>query len=306
MQLESTLSRYFREVYRLKSIRHASSSLNVAPSAVSRQISRLEQMVGVPLFERLPRGVAPTEAADTLARFSRNFLLDVERLRGEIDSLRGLQRGHIRIMANEGLVDYLLTRTVVSFHKRFPGITYELEVAGTSAITRSLHDGTGDIGLVFNAEADELLSFAAHIHDPLCAVVAPGHPLARAPSLDLSEVVGHTLAVPEKTFGIRRLIDSAVSARRLHLSPTLETNSIAALKGFARYGGGVTFLPTLPTLQELESCALVSIPIVEDSFQRASHDVCVMAGRRLPLAVSAFVDMLKVEADRASASDRPH
>ncbi len=303
MQLESTLIRYFREVYRLKSIRHASSSLNVAPSAVSRQISRLEQMVGVPLFERLPRGVAPTEAADTLARFSRNFLLDVERLRGEIDSLRGLQRGHIRIKANEGLVDYLLTRTIASFHRKFPGITYELDVAGTSAITRSLHDGTGDIGLVFNAEADELLSFAAHIHDPLCAVVAPSHPLARATSLELPEVLRHTLAVPEKTFGIRRLIDAAIGARKLHLSATLETNSIAALKGFARYGGGVTFLPTLPTLQEIESCALVSIPILEDTFRHASHDVCVLSGRRLPLAVSAFVDLLKDEAERASAPD---
>lgn len=300
MQLESTLIRYFREVYRLKSIRHASSSLNVAPSAVSRQISRLEQIVGIPLFERLPRGVAPTEAADTLARFSRNFLLDVERLRGEIDSLRGLQRGHIRIKANEGLVDYLLTRTIAAFHRKFPGITYQLDVAGTSAITHSLQDGTGDIGLVFNAEADETLSFAAHIQDPLCAVVAPSHPLARATSLELAEVLRHTLAVPEKTFGIRRLLDAAVGARKLQLSPTLETNSIAALKGFARYGGGITFLPTLPTLQEIENCTLVAIPIAEDTFRNASHDVCVLADRRLPLAVRAFVDMLKQEAERAS------
>jgi DNA-binding transcriptional LysR family regulator len=302
MQLESTLIRYFREVYRLKSIRHASSSLNVAPSAVSRQISRLEQMIGVPLFERLPRGVAPTEAAHTLARFSRNFLLDVERLRGEIDSLLGLQRGHIRIKANEGLVDYLLTRTIVAFHRKFPGITYELEVAGTAAITRSLHDGTADIGLVFNAEPDELLTFAAHISDPLCAIVAPGHPLARATSLELSEIVRHSTGIPEKSFGIRRLLDAALGAQRMSLSPTLETNSIAALKGFARHGGGLTFLPTLPTLQELESCALVAIPIPEETFRHASHDVCVLADRRLPLAVNAFVDSLREEAARASAS----
>ena len=84
MNLESSLLRYFREVYRLKSIRQASTTLNVAPSAVSRQIHRLEQMVGVALFERLPRGVAPTEAAEVLARFSRNLLLDIERVRGEI------------------------------------------------------------------------------------------------------------------------------------------------------------------------------------------------------------------------------
>jgi len=301
MQIESSLIRYFREVYRLKSIRHASAQLNVAPSAVSRQIARLEHMVGVPLFERLPRGVSPTEAADVLARFSRNFLLDVERVRGEIDSLRGLQRGHIRIMSNEGLVDYLLTRTIASFHRKFPGITYQLAIAGTTAVAHSLHEGTADIGLVFNAEPDAQLSFAAHIKDPLCAIVAPSHPLARASALDLSEIVRHATGVPEKSFGIRRLIDAALNAQKLQLSPVLETNSIEALKGFARYGGGLTFLPELPIRRELERCVLVSIPILEDTFRHSSHDVCVLADRRLPLAVEAFVGQLKVEAGRAPA-----
>jgi DNA-binding transcriptional LysR family regulator len=301
LQIESTLVRYFREVYRQKSIRHASTALNVAPSAVSRQIAKLEQMVGVPLFERLPRGVTPTEAADVLARFSRNFLLDVERVRGEIDSLRGLQRGHIRIKSNEGLVDYLLTRTIASFHKKFPGITFELAIAGTAAVAQSLHDGTTDIGLVFNAEPDIQLSFAAHIHDPLRAIMAPGHPLARAKSLELAEIVHYATGVPERTFGIRRLIDAALSARKLQLAPILETNSIEALKGFARYGGGLTFLPDLPIRQELERCVLVSIPIAEETFCHSSHDVCVLADRRLPLAVEAFVEQLKVEAGRPPA-----
>lgn len=296
MNLESSLLRYFREVYRLKSIRRASATLNVAPSAVSRQILRLEQMVGVPLFERLPRGVAPTEAAEVLARFSRNFLLDIDRVRGEIESLRGLQRGHIRIMSTEGLVAYLLNRTIASFHHRFPGITYELAIAGTDAVAYCLHDGTADIGLVFNAELDSQLSFAAQIPDPLCAVVAPGHPLADAAKLKLSEITQFAAGMPEKSFGIRRLIDAALGAQKLHLWPALVTNSIEALKGFARYGGGVTFLPSLPIRRELDRRVLVSIPIVEDSFQRSSHDVCILAGRRLPLAVEAFVEQLKVEA----------
>jgi DNA-binding transcriptional LysR family regulator len=296
MNLESSLIRYFREVYRLKSIRQASATLNVAPSAVSRQILRLEQMVGVPLFERLPRGVAPTEAAEVLARFSRNFLLDIERVRGEIDSLRGLQRGHVRIMSTEGLVAYLLNRTIASFHRRFPGITYELAIAGTDAVAHCLHDGSADIGLVFNAVLDAQLTFAAQIPDPLCAVVAPGHPLADAVTLNLSEVVRYTVGVPEKSFGIRRLIDAALSAQKLHLSPVLVTNSIEALKGFARYGGGVTFLPSLPIRRELDRQVLVSKPIIEDTFQRSTHDICILAGRRLPLAVEAFVEQLKVEA----------
>ena len=296
MNLESSLLRYFREVYRLKSIRQASANLNVAPSAVSRQILRLEQMIGVPLFERLPRGVAPTEAAEVLARFSRNFLHDVERVRGEIESLRGLQRGHVRIMSTEGLVAYLLNRTIASFHRRFPGITYELGIAGTDAVAHCLHDGTADIGLVFNAEPDPQLSFAAQIPDPLCAVVAPGHVLAGAGKLELSEIIPFAAGVPEKNFGIRRLIDTAAGSRKLQITPALVTNSIEALKGFARYGGGVTFLPRLPIRRELDRQVLVSVPIVEATFEQSTHDVCILAGRRLPLAVEAFVEQLKVEA----------
>jgi DNA-binding transcriptional LysR family regulator len=68
------------------------------------------------------------------------------------------------------------------------------------------------------------------------------------------------------------------------------------LKGFARYGGGVTFLPCLPIRRELDRQVLVSIPIVENTFQQSTHDVCTLAGRRLPLAVEAFVEQLKVEA----------
>lgn len=296
MNIESSLIRYFREVYRLKSIRQASLTLNVAPSAVSRQIMQLEHMVGMPLFERLPRGVAPTEAAEVLARFSRNFLLDVERVRGEIDSLRGLTRGHIRIMSTEGLVAYLLNRTIATFRRKFPGITYDLVAASTGAAARSLCDGTADIGLMFNAEPDEQLSCAAQIRDPLCAVVAPGHPLADASILEMSDLSSHATGIPEKNFGIRRMIDAALSTEKLQLSPVLVTNSIEALKGFARYGGGLTFLPSLPIRRELDRRVLVSIPIAQESFQRSSHDICILSGRRLPLAVEAFVEQVKIEA----------
>jgi DNA-binding transcriptional LysR family regulator len=85
----------------------------------------------------------------------------------------------------------------------------------------------------------------------------------------------------------------------LHLLPALVTNSIEALKGFARYSGGVTFLPSLPIRGELDRQVLVSIPIVEDTFQLSTHDVCILAGRRLPLAVEAFVGQLKIEASHA-------
>jgi DNA-binding transcriptional LysR family regulator len=298
MNIESSSLRYFREVYRLKSIRHASEVLNVAPSAVSRQILRLERTVGTALFERLSRGVAPTEAADVLARFCRDFQSDVERVRGEIDSLRGLQRGHIRIISNEGLISFLLNRTIASFRHKFPGITIELITAGTDAAARAVHDGSADIALVFNAAPDKHLTTIVELHDPLCAVVAPGHPLAKASAIELREVVKYAVGIPEKTFGIRRLIDAAIAAQKLQFTPAIVSNSIEALKGFAQFGGGVTFLPKLPTRRELDRRVLISVPVLEDTFQNSSHHICVQANRRLPAAVEAFIEQIKLETER--------
>lgn len=298
MNIESSSIRYFREVYRLKSIRHASEVLNVAPSAISRQIVQLERMVGTPLFERQSRGVAPTEAAEILARFCRDFQSDVERVRIEIDSLRGLQRGHIRIVTNEGLISYLLNRTIGSLRHKYPGITIDLITAGTDAATTMVYDGEADVALVYNAIPDKRLTTIVELPDPLCVVVAPDHPLAKSRSLELREVLEHSVGIPEKHFGIRRLLDAAVTAEKLQFTAALVSNSIEALKGFAQFGGGATFLPKLPTRRELDRRVLISIPILEDTFQKSAHHVCVQTNRRLPAAVQAFIQELEIETGR--------
>jgi DNA-binding transcriptional LysR family regulator len=295
MNIESSCIRYFREVYRLRSIRHASEFLNVAPSAISRQIVQLERMVGTALFERQSRGVAPTEAAEILAKFCRDFQSDVDRVRVEIDSLRGLQRGHIRIVTNEGLISYLLNRTIGSLRHRYPGITIDLITAGTDAATTMVHDGDSDVALVYNAIPDKRLTTVLELPDPLCLVVSPDHPLANTNALELRQILEYPVGIPEKHFGIRRLLDAAITAGKLQFTPALVSNSIEALKGFAQFGGGATFLPKLPTRRELDRRVLISISILEETFQKSAHHVCVQTNRRLPAAVQAFVQELKTE-----------
>ncbi|MGE0340479.1 MAG: LysR family transcriptional regulator [Xanthobacteraceae bacterium] len=298
MNIESSPIRYFREVYRLRSIRHASEVLNVAPSAISRQIVQLERMVGTALFERQSRGVAPTEAAEILAKFCRDFQSDVERVQVEIDSLRGLQRGHIRIVTNEGLISYLLNRTIGSLRHRYPGITIDLITAGTDAATSMVHDGDADVALVYNAMPDKRLTTVVELPDPLCLVVSPDHPIANLHAVELRRILEYPIGIPQKHFGIRRLFDAAVTASKLQFTPALVSNSIEALKGFAQFGGGATFLPKLPTRRELDRRVLISIPILEDTFQKSAHQVCVQTNRRLPAAVQAFIQELKIETGR--------
>ena len=80
--------RYFATVARRGSIREAAEELHVAQSALSRQIQKLEQEFGVPLFQRHARGVELTSAGEIFLRHARSSLRQTERVRSELDALK--------------------------------------------------------------------------------------------------------------------------------------------------------------------------------------------------------------------------
>lgn len=112
--VQSTALRYFLEVARCGSISEASIRLNVASSAVSRQISKLERELDAVLFERQARGMMLSEAGIRLAAYARKSQLEAEQVVLEITELQGLQRGHVRIACSEGFaLDFLPDRKSV-------------------------------------------------------------------------------------------------------------------------------------------------------------------------------------------------
>ncbi|MGV8378248.1 LysR family transcriptional regulator, partial [Pseudomonas aeruginosa] len=75
----------------------AARRLNVASSAVNRQILKLEDEIGAPLFDRLPGGLRLTGAGEIFARHVTVVLQDMERVRSELDALQGLRTGHVEV-----------------------------------------------------------------------------------------------------------------------------------------------------------------------------------------------------------------
>lgn len=284
--------RYFDEVVRSGSIRIAAEKLHIAPSAISRQIKNLEDELGAPLFERHARGVALTAAGEIYARYVRSALLDQGRVHAEIDDLRGLRRGHIRIHSVEGVVATPLTLALAKFHEKFGGVTLRLTVTGTEDVMRAVREGETDIGIAFTSDPDPWVRYEARLRHPLCAVVSPKHALASRTKLGLADTLQHAHAVPEKSFGIRSLIDAQARSSKLVLKPALVTNSIEAMRGFAREGHGVTFLPAITVQREAELGQLKAIPLSDREMQKASIDLCVQQDRRLPRAVEEFLSTL--------------
>ena len=94
---------YFDAIRRAGSVREAARRLNVASSAVNRQLLKLEEELGTPLFDRLPGGLKLTHAGATFARHAIEVLQDAERVRSELEAMQGLRSGHVEIAAVEAL-----------------------------------------------------------------------------------------------------------------------------------------------------------------------------------------------------------
>ena len=287
--------RYFSAIARLGSIREAAEELHIAQSALSRQIQKIEEDFGVPLFERHARGVKLTSAGEIFLRHAQINLRQIERVRSEIDGLKGLRRGMVSVRSIESLVPHLLPRAVNRFSKRHPGITFEITIDGSDQVVAAVREGRTDIGLAFYPPAETELETVFKMREPLVAMISARHPLAGRPKVSLADCAAYPIASPMKHTGSRILIDVACKAAGIHISPSLETNSIQLRVEFVKVNHGITFLSRLSAWDSLRSGELVAVPIRDRLMNSATIDAITHSARQLPLAAEEFLRFLQGE-----------
>src|SRR5215468_9924921 len=121
--------RYVDEVARAGSIRKAADHLNVTSSALNRRIMDLEEELGAQLFERRPRGVRLTSAGEVFVHYLREQDGGVERMRSQIEELKGMRRGTVRIACSQALALDFLPREIAEFRARHPLVAFDVKVA---------------------------------------------------------------------------------------------------------------------------------------------------------------------------------
>lgn len=128
--------RYFVVVARTRSVSEAARQLHVAASAVSRQISLLEEGLGILLFERAPRGMLPTPAGDRLLA---HLIAAIEEGTSLLEQLRGLAgRPRVRLACTEGFAAGFLADAVQGLRQAYPGVQLELAVVAPGQINQML------------------------------------------------------------------------------------------------------------------------------------------------------------------------
>jgi len=291
---------YFAETARCGSIRQAADRLHVAPSAISRQILLLEHELGAPLLTRSRRGVVPTEQGQLVCHFVESAGRDLERLRSAVDDLNELRCGRVFVAAVEAATGRVLPACFAAFQGAHPGVSIQVRIAGTHQVAEAVLREEAHIGVALDPPYRSELLLRMRWPQPLQAVVCPDHPLAAKAGLSIAAVLAVPHSLPDRSFGIRTLIEKAAALADATPMPLVETNSLDMAKCLAIAGHSATVLPPEVIVRELASGQLRAIPLLDAPLARASIDVFIARGRVLPRAAEVLLAALK----RAMAGHR--
>ena len=283
---------YLDAVARAGSIRKAAEKLPVASPALNRKILEIEADVGTPLFERLPRGVRLTSAGEVLIAAVRRSMADMRSAESQIEQLRGLVRGTVRIGCAESVATDLVPATVALYQQTHPGVQFEIVSGVTGNLVAALLADDVDLILAHDPDPSEALRVISAIAQPLCAMLRPDHPLAGRKTLRLVDCVGYTVALGDRSFGSRRLLDGVVARARIGLKIGLEASTVETLKEFTRLTGAISFQFQIGTLREARRGELVSIQLTDRAFGHSQLVLASRSGRMLPIAALSFTETL--------------
>lgn len=279
---------YFDAIRRAGSIREAARRLNVASSAVNRQLLKLEAELDTPLFDRLPGGLKLTHAGAAFARHAIEVLQDAERIRSELEAMRGLRSGHVEIATVEALTSDLLPKVLTRLRELHPRITVGVSVLGSSLIPEAVINGDVDLGIAFGMDRTADLTQMALSRFHLGATMRPDHPLAKQPTLSLATCLSHQLILPKSDLSIRQQLH-----RVLGKLPTgaVETSSVELAKQLTLRGLGISFQTRIGIEKEIAKGELVHIPISKPAALPADLGIYVRSQRNPPIAAHALIKL---------------
>ena len=207
----------------------AADELNMTQPAASKQIKDLEEMLGVRLFERLPRGMEPTLYGETMIRHARMALTSLSLAHDDIVALKAGLAGQVEVGVIMTAAMALLPRAVARIKEHAPLLRIGVQVEPSNVLLDKLQRGTLDfmIGRILDTADSSRLIYEELTEEPACAVVRPGHPLLGRRELALKDISALPWILPPHGSILRHRFD--MMFRRAGLEPPINVVDSTAL-----------------------------------------------------------------------------
>ncbi len=283
--------RYFLAVAEAQNFTRAAEAVHVSQPSLSVQIAALEEELGAPLFDRLGRRVALTQAGQILHEHAQRVVRELEQGTQAIQELKEAGGGRLLVGALSTVNSYLIPPLVSRFRQRFPRVHLQIQARPSADIVADLLANKLDLGLCLLPVDQERLTTSRLFDETLCLVAPAGfrHPVAR---MRMKELADLPLVLMPADYCLRKMIEAECADAGVRPQVSVEMTSPEGILDAVKQGAGLTVLPELFVRHRLQGGSLRIIQLY-DPVPKHQVGLAYLANRHLGLAAQEFIRLCR-------------
>ena len=229
----------------------------VSQPALSVQVQKLEEELGVLLFDRTQRGAQPTAVGAKVIAQARRVLREAQQLRELVQVEKGEIVGELRLGVIPTLAPYLVPRFLGGLTTAYPSLRVHIEELRSEEIMQQLKDHRLDVGLLVTPLEDRQLHELPVLDEPFLLLASENHPLAAHATVQPADLQQPGLWLMQQGHCFRSQVVNLCGAASPTGAIAYESGSIETLQELVRRQGGYTLVPELAVLEEVETNRLL-------------------------------------------------
>ena len=270
----------------------AAANEHIAQPALSQQIRRLEDELGLALVERTTRHVSLTEAGGLLVVRARRILAELDAAQAELEAVRGVDVGHVTIGAMHTMGPVDLSEALATFHARHPNVGLTVREASSEEMGEMLRIDELDLAFLSVTERVEAHGLGLHqlLSEELVVLLPPDHPLSSQWEVRMAELANEPFISFRAGARLRELLFAAGRDAGFEPRVTLESNESQRVRRLVSRGLGVAILPRSDAIGP---GADVAVAMLAGPTLRRDITLAWREGRRHPPATTAFLQLAR-------------
>ena len=259
------LIKFFMLLLFIGSISKAANYLYISQPAITKSIKKLENELGITLFNRSPKGVSLTENGKIFYEFIKNGVESFMNGEHKLTSLKNLETGIIKIGASATVTKYFLLPYIEKFHELYPNIDISITNHLTHTLVSNLKKGSLDlliVNLPMENDADLNITPCAELHD--CFAGNSNYKNQIKETISLKKLVNdYPIITQKEPSNTRTFLNNLMKKNKISFHPKFDIVSYGLVKDFAKIGMGISYITKEFTKDELDNKQLFEIPIKE-------------------------------------------
>lgn len=278
---------YFQAVSRLQNFTRAAEELHVSQPSVTNSIHKLEEELGVQLFDRSQKKIALTDEGKAFSVRVEKILFEICQAVQEMEDFRQFNTGSIKFAVPPMIGAYLFPDIFNLFKKAYPNLDLIVYEEGSLAARTMLEREELDLGIIILPESTTLLNTVPITQEEIVLCLSPDNPLSRENIISFSQLREEPFVLLKEDFLLRRLVLEQCFKHGFNPHVVFSSNQIETIKAMVASNAGITFLMKM-VIQNQSN--IVGIPLVDPP--AITIGLAWKQGKYLNKAAKAFINFI--------------